>query len=53
MQAIVLTKYGERGVLKLQEVPKPVPKDNEVLLKVHATTVNDWDWCLMRGKPAV
>ncbi len=53
MQAIVLTKYGERGVLKLQEVPIPVPKDNEVLLKVHATTVNDWDWCFMRGKPAV
>ena len=53
MQAIVLTKYGERGVLKLLEVPKPVPKDNEVLLKVHATTVNDWDWCVMRGKPAV
>ena len=53
MQAIVLTKYGERGVLKLQEVPKPVPIDNEVLLKVLATTVNDWDWCLMRGKPAV
>ena len=53
MQAIVLTKYGERGVLKLQEVSKPVPKDNEVLLKVHATTVNDWDWCFMRGKPVV
>lgn len=49
MKAIVLTQYGSSNVLQLQEVEKPTPKDDEVLIKVHATSVNDWDWCLMRG----
>jgi NADPH:quinone reductase-like Zn-dependent oxidoreductase len=51
MKAIVLTKYGSADVLELQDVAKPSPKDNQVLVKVHATAVNDWDWCFMRGKP--
>ena len=51
MKAIVLTKYGQSDVLHLQEVEKPTPKDDEVLVKVHAASVNDWDWCLMRGTP--
>ncbi|MDJ0676938.1 MAG: NAD(P)-dependent alcohol dehydrogenase [Calothrix sp. MO_167.B42] len=51
MKAIVLNKYGQSDVLQLQEVEKPIPKDDEVLVKVHATSVNDWDWCLMRGTP--
>ncbi len=51
MKAIVLTKYAHSDALKLQEVEKPIPKDNEVLIKVQATSVNDWDWCLMRGTP--
>ena len=50
MKAIVLTKYGPPDVLELKEVEKPVPKDDEVLIKVHAASVNDWDWCLVRGK---
>ncbi len=51
MKAIVCTKYGSPDVLQLKEVEKPTPKDNEVLVKVHAASVNDWDWGLLRGKP--
>ncbi|MFC1925021.1 NAD(P)-dependent alcohol dehydrogenase, partial [Chloroflexota bacterium] len=38
-------------VLHLKEVEKPVPRDNEVLVKVCASSINDWDWALLRGKP--
>ncbi len=51
MKAVVLTKYGPPEGLQLKEVPKPAPGDHEVLIKVRATTVNDWDWCFTRGKP--
>ncbi len=53
MKAIVYTKYGPPDVLQIKEVEKPTPKDNEVLIKVHAASVNDWDWGLLRGKPFV
>jgi NADPH:quinone reductase-like Zn-dependent oxidoreductase len=51
MKAIVWTKYGSPDVLHLGEAEKPTPKDNEVLIKVHAASINSWDWELLRGKP--
>lgn len=53
MKAIVYTRYGMPDVLQLREVEKPEPKDNEVLVKVHAASVNAADWYLLTGKPFV
>ena len=49
MKAIVYSKYGPPDVLQLMEVPKPSPKANEVLIKVHAASINSWDYDLLRG----
>lgn len=51
MQAIVYEKYGPPEVFQLREVPKPAPKENEVLVKVHAACVNSPDASMMRGEP--
>ena len=47
MKAIVCTKYGPPDALQLQEVAKPTPKEDEVLVKVHAASVNAYDWHLL------
>jgi NADPH:quinone reductase-like Zn-dependent oxidoreductase len=51
MKAIVYTEYGPPEVLRLKEVDKPVPRDDEVLIRVRAVAINDWDWGLLRGTP--
>jgi NADPH:quinone reductase-like Zn-dependent oxidoreductase len=51
MKVIVYTKYGPPEVLQLKEVAKPTPKDDEVLIKVRAVSVNRSDWEGLRGKP--
>ncbi|MEV4629334.1 NAD(P)-dependent alcohol dehydrogenase [Micromonospora sp. NPDC049523] len=53
MKAIVQDRYGSPDVLELQEVDRPVPADNEVLVRVHAASVNARDWHIMRGDPYV
>jgi len=49
MKAIVRTKYGSPDVLQLEEVEKPTPTDNEVLVKVHAASINKADLARLRG----
>ena len=51
MKAIVYTKYGPPEVLELKEVAKPIPRDDEVLIKVQAVSVNRSDWEGLIGKP--
>jgi len=51
MKAIVYHKYGLPDVLSMVDIQKPVPDENEVLVKIYAVSINSWDWDTLTGKP--
>lgn len=53
MKAIVSRCYGPPEVLRLEDIEKPTPADNELLVRIHAASVNPLDWHYMRGKPYI
>lgn len=53
MKAVVMERYGTPDVLELRDVGKPTPNAGEVLVRVQAASVNDWDWGLLQGAPFV
>ena len=52
MRAVICRHYGPPNRLKIEDIPVPSPGSYELLIKVHATTINDFDWSLVTGKPA-
>ena len=53
MKAVVYTEFGPPDVLQIKDINKPVPKDNEVLVKVRAASINPYDWHMIRGTPFI
>ena len=51
MKAFVIDRYGTPDVLELRDVATPTPKADQVLVRVLAASINDWDWGLLRGDP--
>lgn len=53
MKALIMRKYGSPDFLEIQDIEKPSPVRDQVLIKVNAVSVNDWDWGLLHGSPFV
>ena len=53
MKAILFSKYGSPDVLELREVEKPTPNEDQILIKIHASSANPLDWHHMRGEPFI
>jgi len=53
MKAMVFTEYGSPDLLELKEVEKPTAADDQVLVKIHASSINEWDWSFISGKPFI
>lgn len=53
MKAIAFTEYGSPDSLELRDVPVPVPKNDELLIRVHASCIKSWDWEFLNGTPYI
>lgn len=53
MKALTIRKYGSPDFLEIRDVERPIPAGDEVLIKVQAVSINDWDWGLIHGKPLI
>lgn len=53
MKAVVYTEYGSPDVLEIRDIKKPVPGDDQILIKVHAAAINPLDWHFIRGTPYI
>lgn len=51
MKAVDHTEYGHASNLRIKEIDKPIPGPSDVLVKIQAAAINDWDWSLVSGKP--
>jgi NADPH:quinone reductase-like Zn-dependent oxidoreductase len=48
MKALICERYGPPGVLEVRDIERPAPKEREVLVRVHAASINDWDWRMLQ-----
>lgn len=51
MKAVVYSEYGAPNVLRIEDLPQPIPGENEVVVKISATSINSWDWDTLSGRP--